>query len=177
MKFCTPLVFALLVLAAPPALAAPSLPGGASSLNEVHGDWAVGCAIQGQGDGAKLLCAASQRQVNKTNQQQVLAIELTPSADAAKGVLALPLGLDLAKGAVLQVDEGNSTPLQAFSTCVAGGCLVPLNFDAANLKFLRAGKALNVYATTMGAKPIKFAISLKGLPAALDRVTALLQAK
>jgi len=165
---------ALLLAVGTPALAAASLPNGASSLTEAHGSWTVACGIRGEGAAAAVVCEVTQRQASKATQQQVLAIDLTPVGGAAKGVLALPLGMALAKGVVLQVDAANSTPVQAYSTCVATGCIVPLNFDAPNLKLLRAGKTLNVYATAIGDKPFKLAIPLDGLPAALDRATALL---
>lgn len=168
---------AVLALGAVPAIAAPSLPGEASSLSEVHGDWTVGCGIQGQGSAAKLSCAVSQRQSDKASQRQILLLELTPSNESAKGVLVLPLGVDLARGAVLQVDTGKATPPQAYSTCVPAGCVVPLNFDAANLKLLRAGKTLNVVASAVGGKAVKLAVPLDGLPAALDRAGTLLAAK
>ncbi|HTJ57266.1 MAG TPA: invasion associated locus B family protein [Devosiaceae bacterium] len=171
------LAILLLTLASTPAMAAPSLPGGASSLSEAHGDWSVGCAVQGQGDASKLACNVSQRQLDKANQRQVLAIELTPAAGTARGVLAMPLGMELDKGVVLQVDAGKSTPAQPYATCIAAGCIVPVNFDAANLKLLRTGKTLNVLAAAANGKPIKLAVPLTGLPAALDRATALLAGK
>lgn len=170
-------LLASIAFLATPALAAPSLPGGATSLDEVHDSWTVHCAVRGEGAAAALECVATQRQVGKTNPQQLLAIELTPADKSAKGVLALPLGVDLAKGVVMQVDAGPSTAPSPYSTCLPAGCLVPLNFDAPNLKLLRAGKVLNAYATAMGGKAVKFAVPLAGLAPALDRATALLAGK
>jgi len=61
-----------------PALAqdAPSLPGGASSLQETFGDWRVACWVTD----ASRNCALSQQQARQ-NGQRVLAIELRACAD------------------------------------------------------------------------------------------------
>ena len=62
------------------------LPGGASSLQETHGDWRVACAQQN----GKKVCAFSQQQTDKDTRQLVLAVELNaPAADRAEGTLIL----------------------------------------------------------------------------------------
>jgi invasion protein IalB len=66
------------------------LPGGATSLQEMHGDWRVACAQQN----GRNVCALSQQQTDKDSHQLLLAIELNPSAiDKAEGTLILPFGL------------------------------------------------------------------------------------
>src|SRR5690606_27441238 len=86
------------------AAGANGLPGGASSLNETHGDWRVACTAP---EGA-VRCAVSQTQVQSENRQRILAIELTATegGDAASGTLVLPFGLKLDQGVVLSMDEG-----------------------------------------------------------------------
>lgn len=159
-----------------PALAASALPGGASSVQEAYQDWRVICTQQ---EGSDPACTFSQTQSNQNN-QRVLAIELT-TADGGKtmnGNLVLPFGLLLDAGAGLQVDEGKSGKANRFSTCIPGGCIVPLIFDAATMATLRAGQKLNVHARVAdGNKEMSFPISLKGFAQALDRTIQILSAK
>lgn len=85
------------------AAAAQGLPGGASSLNEAHGDWSVACAAR---EGS-VQCAISQSQVSGQNGQRVLTIELRAAegGEAINGVLILPFGLRLDEGVTLAIDE------------------------------------------------------------------------
>lgn len=150
--------------------AASSLPGGASSLNETYRDWRVACAQQGT---AKR-CALSQVQVQQNNGQRVLAIELNaPSGNTVAGTLVMPFGLALDSGVTLQIDERPAMQPVRFRTCMPGGCLVAVSFDAPTLIALRAGTALKVKAVADGGAAAPFSISLQGFATALDRVAVL----
>ena len=152
---------------------APSLPGGASSLRENHGDWIVTCRIDTQAGKSVKLCALAQEQADSRTRQRVLALELQPSTTGAQGTLVLPFGLALDAGVTLQVDDGTATPVQRFRTCLPAGCIVPITFDARGLALLRKGTALRIKATADGGKEAPFSISLKGFPSAFDRAGAL----
>jgi invasion protein IalB len=157
-----------LVLTAP-AMAAATLPGNATSLTETHDDWTVRCAI----DQNLVHCAAQQEQLSTQTKQRVLAIEILPGADVLTGTLVLPFGLDLAKGAVLKVDDKLTSPTLTFQTCLPAGCLVPLRIGKDWETTMRAGTALAVSAQAVNAQPANFSISLKGLGSALDRIAEL----
>lgn len=149
---------------------APALPGGATSLNETHGDWTVACIVQ---DNNKR-CTLSQQQVDAQSRQRMLAIELGAAADGkTQGALVLPFGLALDKGVVLRVDEGEPLPALAFRTCLPAGCVVPVSLDPAMISALRKGKKLQLEAVADGGKPVSFSISLAGLAGALDRLAEL----
>ncbi|WP_246717108.1 invasion associated locus B family protein [Rhizobium leguminosarum] len=149
--------------------AASNLPGGASSLNETYKDWRVACAQQ---DAAKR-CTLSQVQAQQ-NGQRVLAIEFNAqSGSTVSGTLVLPFGLALESGVSFQIDEEPATQPVRFRTCMPGGCLVTVTFDAPTLIALRAGTALKVKAVADGGAAIPFSISLQGFATALDRVGAL----
>jgi invasion protein IalB len=149
--------------------AAPSLPGGASSLQETYQDWRLAC----QNAQPKPLCSVSQEQAQQ-NGQRVLAVELVAAGkDTLTGNLILPFGLMLDAGVALQVDDGQAGKPLRFSTCVPGGCIVPLKFDAAYVAKLRAGTSLHLKSKSMDGKDVALAVSLKGLPGALDRLQAL----
>jgi len=149
--------------------AASTLPGGASSLNETYKDWRVTCVQQG----ATKRCALSQTQVQQ-NGQRVLAIELAaPSGNTVTGTLVLPFGLALDSGIAFQIDEKPPMQPVRFRTCMPGGCIVNVSFDAPTLVALRAGAALKIKATADGGAAAPFSISLQGFGTALDRVAAL----
>ena len=161
-------LLAALVLAGP-AAAASTLPGGATTLTETHDDWTVRCAI----DQNLVHCAAQQEQLSTQNKQRVLAIEILPATDVLTGTLVLPFGLDLAKGAVVKVDDKLTSPTLAFQTCLPSGCLVPLRIGKDWETVMRSGTALTVNAQAVNAQPANFSISLKGLGSALDRIADL----
>jgi invasion protein IalB len=149
---------------------APSLPNGASSLQEGYQDWVVSCGLTDAGK----QCALSQQQTQQ-NGQRVLAVELIVNTEGAvSGSLVLPFGLALSAGATLRVDEQPAqTPLQ-FSTCLPAGCIVPLTFDGDQLAAMRVGSQLVVNVRAEGmSEPTTLTVSLKGFSAALDRTQAL----
>ena len=111
----------------PVAALAQGLPGGASTLNETHGDWTVVCSAA---EGPPR-CVMSQTQVGGESRQRVLTVELRATeGDAVGGVLVLPFGLNLDDGVSLAIDDAASFGSLRFSTCLPVGCLVPLDFDA-----------------------------------------------
>ncbi len=88
-------------------------------------------------------CVIAQQQISSQNRQRVLAIEVNAVVgNKAEGTLVLPFGLMLDAGVKLQVDDGATGPTIRYRTCLASGCLVPVNFDAAMLGGLRKATAL-----------------------------------
>jgi invasion protein IalB len=165
----------MLALFGAPARAqeAAGLPGGATSVNESHGDWTVSCAVVPQNGTPNKVCALSQQQTNNQTRQRVLAVEFRPKEAGAEGTLVLPFGLALDQGATLQIDDGQALPGLRFRTCLPGGCLVDLRFDAKTLPSLRKGNSLKIKVTADGGGETQLAVSLKGFPGALDRTIAL----
>ena len=152
------------------AFAAP-LPGGASTLQETFEDWTVSCQSQKE----TTVCALRQDQSAAQTGQRVLTVELRNNKDGAEGVILLPFGLDLAKGAALKIDEAEG-PNLAFSTCLPQGCLAPVSFNAKQVAALKAAENLNIATTALSpSQPVPFKVSLKGFGAALDRVSSLTQ--
>lgn len=162
---------ALLLGGAGPSFA-QGLPGGATSLNETHGDWTVACTTP-EGN---VRCAVSQVQINNQNRQRVLSVELAAaeSGNAANGTLVMPFGLALDQGVVLSIDEGELMPPLRFSTCLPAGCVVPLTFSADAVAAMRAGTALKAKAAANGSgQDVNFSISLSGFTSALTRAAEL----
>ena len=153
-----------------------SLPGGAGSLREAHGDWTVTCVIQSRQDGQKAkLCAFSQEQVHPQTRQRALAIELRPQASGVAGTLVLPFGLALEQGAVYQLDEGQNGGVQKFRTCLPVGCLIDVEFDAGIVASLKAGKLLKVKTVADGGQEMLLSISLTGFSSAYQRTVELIR--
>lgn len=154
---------------APTQASGRTLPGGASQLQETHGDWRVVCAPQN----SQILCTLTQQQADKDSRQLLLGIELkTVATDKAEGTLILPFGLAVAKPIRLQVDEGTMHTAQ-IRTCLPVGCLVPLSFDSPTVAALKQGALLNVRATADSGQETAFKISLNGFASALDRTAGL----
>lgn len=146
-----------------------TLPGGASQLQETHGDWRVVCASQNN----QILCTLTQQQADKDSRQLILGIELKPvAAGKAEGTLILPFGLSVAQPIRMQIDDGTPHTAQ-IRTCLPVGCLVSLSFDSPAVATLKQGVVLNVRATADGGQDTTFKISLNGFASALDRTTGL----
>jgi invasion protein IalB len=145
-----------------------TLPGGASSLQEAHGDWRVACAQNG-----RTLCTLSQQLMDRDSRQRILAIELSvPAPNKAEGTLLLPFGLSLDKGVVLQIDEA-AGPTLRFRTCLPAGCVVTVMFDEKAIAALRSATTLTVKAVGDDTQEISFGVSLKGFASAFDRTSTL----
>ena len=151
---------------------AQGLPGGATTLNETHGDWTVACATP-EGN---VRCAVSQVQINSDNRQRVLTVELTVTegGNTASGMLVMPFGLALEQAVTLSIDDGAAMPPLRFSTCLPTGCLVPLAFNQETVTAMRAGTSLKAIATANGSgHEVNFSISLSGFTSALARAAEL----
>ncbi|WP_404401912.1 hypothetical protein [Pelagibacterium halotolerans] len=105
--FITVSLLAALALATPVWAQEATLPGNASSLREVHGDWTVACALVSAPDvGKTRRCAFSQQQISQESRQRTLAIELRPKNEGIRGTLVLPFGLALENSITYQLDDG-----------------------------------------------------------------------
>lgn len=169
-RACLRMLLVALATAGTSLAALAQLPGGAQAINETYQDWQMVCAQPPQG--AKR-CVITQQQTDSKSNQRVLGIELSSQGDKAEGVLLLPFGLLLDKGVTLRIGETDLGSALRFRTCLPGGCMVPLSFDAKALAVLRKGATLTVNATADPERPLAFSISLKGFVPALDRAAAL----
>jgi invasion protein IalB len=86
----------------------------------------------------------------------------------------MPFGLKLDAGVLLKLDDKDMGQGLRFSTCVAQGCVLPVNFPIAGLNAIRNGKTLAVGALNMNdGQLVTFSISLNGFAVAVDRVIQL----
>ncbi len=166
---CAILISVLVAEAWFAATARAQMPAGAQTVSETYQDWQMICA---QPQGIKR-CVVSQQQTDGKTNQRVLAVELQPFGDKADGMLALPFGLLLDKGAALKIGDADLGSVLRFKTCVPQGCIVPVSFDTKALAVLRKASALTVDAAGNNDQPAVFSISLKGFGPALDCAVAL----
>jgi invasion protein IalB len=122
-----------------PASGAPLQP----SETKTFGDWTVRCypiASPSPCDMYELLA-------NKQNNQRVMSLSIAylPSGDKHVIQVAVPLGIHIPKGLVIESDTFTSQMLH-YRRCDRGGCYVEMLFDTA---------AINALATATGPAKIK----------------------
>jgi invasion protein IalB len=154
-----------------PAGAAAALPNGASSINEVYGEWTVDCRIIDR----QKQCVLSQVQGNRETGQRRFAIELrSPKDGKTEGTVVMPFGLNLDAGALLKLDDKDLGKGVRFSTCVPQGCLLPISFPTVATDAMRKGSKLVVASLNQSTnEPVTFTVSLDGFSAALTRTIEL----
>ncbi|MEZ7138012.1 MULTISPECIES: invasion associated locus B family protein [Komagataeibacter] len=145
------------------------LPNGASSLNETYQDWVVLC--QNTTSGGR--CAVAQQQSDGKTHQRILSVQLMPNGDHVSGVIILPFGLSLSKGVSIFADSKPVVAQVSFSTCVSGGCLVPVNFTRQQMLQLQSAKKLEVKASSLDNHSVDLPVFSKGLTEAMARITSL----
>ncbi len=156
------------------APAVPELQGGeivqAEPVVEVIGDWTVVCNQTDFG----LNCLMQQRLLNE-ERNPLATIEVWPigsdSEFAAGAVIALPLGVMLEEGIILQVDS--SLPRRyRFVVCQADGCFSRFGLSSNELSGMKSGNqmAMTVYAFSNPDQAIDLAFSLSGFTAAFERI-------
>lgn len=163
------LIASLVVAAASTAFAASAVPGmqGAGNKPEVSyfGDWAVRCFPIKSASPCDMLFAT----VRKNTAQRVTSVSIAyvPSKGTYLMQVAVPLGIDLGQGVVIQAG-GYSTQKLTVRRCDQSGCFVEMGVGNDLIEGLSQnsdqGGQLKVVAT--GGKPVSLAMSLKGFSAA-----------
>lgn len=151
---------------------APATPNNnAFSVNETHGDWILLCS---DAETSKI-CVMTQQQRKADTNQLVIAAEVTNGQDKnTRATLVLPFGLALEAGMTFQVDDGPVSKPAPFSTCLPAGCIVQVLLDGPTLDSLRKGASVKLTAKALeSGQNVLLGLSLKGFPAALDRLLML----
>jgi invasion protein IalB len=150
---------------------AAQLPNGASSINEVYGNWAVACRIV---NGQKQ-CLLANMQGGGQAGKAPFAVELQMSGDGRmEGTMLMPFGLKLDAGVTLTLDGEDLGSALRFSTCVQQGCLLPVSFPAITVVVMKKSKTLTVAAPDLGSgNEVSFNVPLEGFAAAMARMSEL----
>ena len=153
-----------------PGAPSQTLPGGASQLQETHGDWRVACVQEGE----RRLCGLLQQQVQKDSGQLVVRVELTAMAgNSVEGTIVLPFGVAVNHPVTLLLDDA---PLvtQPYRTCLPVGCVVAVSLSASQLASFRKATMLTITTETVTpGQQASFRVSLNGFASGLARAAAL----
>ena len=148
---------------------------GAITDSKQVGDWSVRCfAIQNESP-----CDMYQELQDQTSHQRVLSVSVAyvPSRDQHVIQIAVPLGVALAKGAVIKTDAYGSPPLP-FRRCDQLGCYVEMLLNNAQVSDLaKSGPQASVNIIADDAKPYALRFSLNGFAGAHDAMAALARQK
>ena len=147
-----------------------TLPGGATSLRETYGDWAVSCTLP---EGRRV-CTLTQVQTDPQSKQRTLTFEVAKAdAKSVSGVIALPFGFSLSQGVRVQIDDGATSPPLLFEVCLSAGCIVPFTLEGDSLAKLRTGKQIKITGVAgESGKPVTLNVALKGFAPGLARLQA-----
>ena len=148
----------------------PTLPGGASQLQETHGDWRLACVQQAE----QRLCTLIQQQNDRDSGQLVLGLEFTAlPGDAAEGTIVLPFGVAVDKPVTLLVDDV-VVGTEPFRTCLPVGCIVVVPLDARRVAQFTQAKMLGVRtASVPDGQEVSFRVSMNGFASGLARMRTL----
>ena len=137
---------------------------------ETFQDWRVRCAEDPQNLAAGG-CFIFQSVVNNETQQPVMqiAIGYLPEGQAPAVVITLPLGVRVAPGVLLQIDENEAIKLP-FERCLPEGCKVQFRLDETNVAAFKAGVAGKIAFQNGGGRNMTLPFSLKGFTAALASI-------
>ncbi|KUJ72360.1 invasion associated locus B family protein [Thiomicrospira sp. WB1] len=170
-----PLLFSLGLMLVHPAWSQNPLPAsnagnqGNPPQSQQHGDWLEVCVQQN----GQTRCQAQQTLQRKTQQGAMRMLQVTVSQDAQGNLglqLITPLGVNVASGLLLKVDEGKEYQIP-FLTCLQDGCLGIHKLDAALLGAMKAGNTAKVaFRPFNQKKPLVINVSLKGFTAAIQKV-------
>lgn len=120
--------------------------------------WRVDCV---KTDKAKA-CVIAQVLINQKTKQRVISMTVRkPKDEAAKVVLQVPLGVSLAPGLTLAID--NAKPLTiAYKACVPKGCVAEFALADEWIKALGGGTDSTVTVTSLKGEAAPFKFTLTG---------------
>jgi invasion protein IalB len=147
----------------------PAAPEGEAAAAPPAAGWTTRCGSASRT--APLECAMEQSGVlTKTGQLVVLVNVRVPNDTHVPVMLVqLPLGLDLAAGAKLQVDDGKTGDLQ-LQTCENRGCFASTQISPDLLTALRAGKQLKLSFQNLSKETITIPLPLTDFADAYDKI-------
>ncbi|GAB2784675.1 hypothetical protein GCM10027040_08490 [Halomonas shantousis] len=158
----------LLMMGVVPTTLAQQPPDDASVDTQRFQDWEVHCpSDSGQGN-----CTMTQLVNNPQSDRPLMRVGLAypPQIDGAVMAFLLPLGVRLAPGLQLTIDNGE--PIQfPYQFCQQEGCRADIPVDSALLQQLRNGSTATLSLISPQGNRMDLDISLMGFTAASNRIT------
>jgi invasion protein IalB len=155
--------------AAAPKKAGDAISSDPQMTTATYGDWVERCQ--------RLDASGEQRRICEVAQTVAAAGQSGPLAEIAIGrpnkgaplrlTLVLPLNVGFPSAPKITAEGGDPLEL-SWRRCVPAGCFADSVFDAGALRVFRDAKTATVESRAAGGGYFHFAISLRGLPQALD---------
>jgi invasion protein IalB len=153
-----------------PAPEPPPVSGDPQLTTATFGDWVERCQHVVVSGEARRMCEVATT-VSASGQNQPLAevaIGRAKKSDPLRLTLVLPVNVAFPSAPKISVGD-DSDPLElGWRNCVPAGCFADGAFSAETQRAWRDGKQAKVESKAAGGQPFNFAISLRGLPQALD---------
>lgn len=117
-------------------------------------------------------CEVFQRLIQEETKGRIIefAIGYPAGKDEARGILVLPLGINLLAGAQMQIDEGKSFSVQV-RYCDANGCYAFLDANNELLSMMKKGSKMAISVQSMKPQNVRIEMQLKGFEQALKQVS------
>jgi invasion protein IalB len=133
------------------------------------GDWIERCQRVSANGEPRRFCEVAMT-VTATGQTAPLAevaIGRLKKTDPLRLTLVLPVNVSFPSAPKISLDAADPLEL-AWRQCVPAGCFADATFGAEAQRVWREGKSAKVESKSAGGQTFNFAISLRGLPQALD---------
>ena len=133
------------------------------------GDWIERCQRVNANGEANRICEVALT-VTATGQNAPLAeiaIGRVKKSDPLRMTLVLPVNVSFPSAPKIALDAADHLEL-AWRQCVPAGCFADATFGAETQRAWREAKSAKVESKSAGGQAFNFAISLRGLPQALD---------
>ena len=161
----------------PSAEAAPKKDGEAISSDPqmttaTYGDWVERCQRVDAGGEQRRVCevALTVAASGQSAPLAEIAIGRPKKGAPLRLTLVLPVNVGFPSAPKITAEGGDPVEL-AWRRCVPAGCFADSAFDAGMTRALREAKTAKVESKSAGGGYFSFAISLRGLPQALDALT------
>ena len=138
-------------------------------VRETHKDWTVVCDIPAELDTE--VCLIVQQRNLRDSDQPVIRVEIgfAIQTGAPFAVVTAPLGVALAAGLSMQVDDGELTRFD-YGSCIPKGCIVGTGLTDAQIVSMRKGKEAQFTFKDNRNRDISVPVSLSGFTAALQSI-------
>ena len=116
-------------------------------------------------------CEIVQRLMSQQNQTRVLemAIGFPPGEKNARGVMVLPLGVDMQQPFTLRIDDGKPVPFK-MRYCLSDGCYGFMTLSPEMLTRMKKGQLGVFEFKTFDGQPGRLPLSLDGFTASLEGI-------
>jgi invasion protein IalB len=171
------LILSLPILSQGAALAQGAAPAAPPTPTDVQviGDWTVHCFPVASPNP----CEMTTEMDAKDTHQRVLGVTIAyvPSADKHVLIVAVPLGVAIPKGLVIQTDSFTS-PMLPYRSCDRAGCYVEMVIDNGSVDSMsHSGPVAAIKVVADGGKGFDLRLSLNGFSAAHDKMAELAKQK